>query len=121
MINEFEGEDIFDSRDVEERINELTTEIENETETENSDNQTELAELIKFRDDGNCSEWKDGVTFISEEYFEDYARDFAEDIGAISKDTNWPETCIDWEQAARELQMDYSAVDFGDGTYYYRE
>lgn len=44
-----------------------------------------------------------GVTLIPEYEFEDYARQFAEDIGAIDADTSWPATCIDWEKAASEL------------------
>lgn len=29
-------------------------------------------------------------------------------IRAINKNASWPNTCIDWEQAARELMCDYS-------------
>jgi hypothetical protein len=36
----------------------------------------------------------------------------------VPRDLKWPFTCIDWEQAASELQMDYSAVDF-DGVIYW--
>lgn len=38
---------------------------------------------------------------------EDFARQFADDIGAIQDDCSWPYTCIDWEWAARELMYDY--------------
>jgi hypothetical protein len=44
----------------------------------------------------------------------------AEDIGAIGSDASWPLYCIDWKQAARDLQMDYSAVEFMGQTYYVR-
>ncbi len=57
---------------------------------------------------------------IPEDEFEDYARELAEDIGAISKDTQWPATCIDWEQAANELRHDYSEVEVNGVTYLYR-
>jgi hypothetical protein len=60
------------------------------------------------------------VTLVRESYFEDYARQFAEDVGAISGDEQWPANCIDWERAARELRMDYSSVDFDGETYWYR-
>lgn len=59
-------------------------------------------------------------TMISEDDFEDYARELAEDIGAISRDTQWPATCIDWEYAAHELKMDYSEVEVDGVTYYFR-
>lgn len=39
---------------------------------------------------------------------EDFAQSMADDIGAINKDASWPNNCIDWEQAARELMYDYS-------------
>lgn len=38
---------------------------------------------------------------------EEFAQDFAEEIGAINYATSWPNNCIDWELAARELMHDY--------------
>lgn len=38
---------------------------------------------------------------------EDFAQEMAESIGAVNRDVSWPYTCIDWEQAARELMYDY--------------
>ena len=52
--------------------------------------------------------------------FEEYARELAEDIGAIPRDTAWPCTCIDWEQAAKELAHDYSLVTYQGDDYYVR-
>lgn len=40
---------------------------------------------------------------------EDFARETAEQLGAIDNNLSWPYTCIDWEFAARELMYDYSA------------
>ena len=49
------------------------------------------------------------VILIRDSYSEDYAQELAEDNGAISSsDASWPNTCVDWKQAARELQMDYT-------------
>lgn len=40
---------------------------------------------------------------------EDFAQDMAENLGAVDfKNSPWPQYCIDWEYAARELMMDYS-------------
>lgn len=39
---------------------------------------------------------------------ESFAEDMAEQVGAIDRDAKWPMNCIDWDQAARELMMDYS-------------
>lgn len=38
---------------------------------------------------------------------EDFAMQLANDIGAIDKNASWPQSCIDWEQAAKELMYDY--------------
>ena len=58
------------------------------------------------------SVWKYGAQLIRESYFTDYAQQLAEDIGAVSADATWPNNCIDWDQAARELEVDYTRVDF---------
>jgi antirestriction protein len=39
---------------------------------------------------------------------EEFAQDFADNIGAIDREAKWPQTCIDWEWAAKELMYDYS-------------
>lgn len=58
-----------------------------------------------------------GPALIPEHRFVEYAQDFAEEVGAIPDDNQWPVYCIDWERAARELAMDYTLVTF-DGTDY---
>ena len=40
---------------------------------------------------------------------ESFAREFAENIGAMQDSSSWPYTCIDWEQAANELMFDFSS------------
>lgn len=55
---------------------------------------------------------------IRDSYFRDYAEELAEDIGAIPENRSWPMFNIDWDAAAKELQMDYSAVDFDGVTYW---
>lgn len=43
---------------------------------------------------------------------EDFARDMADNTGAIPDEKQaWPLYCIDWEFAARELMFDYMAED----------
>lgn len=60
------------------------------------------------------------VTLIRDSYFRDYAQELAEDCGFIPEGSRWPCTCIDWEQAAHELRMDYSSVEYDGVTYWYR-
>lgn len=43
---------------------------------------------------------------------EDFAKDMADNTGSVDlKNQPWPQYCIDWEFAARELMMDYSELD----------
>ena len=60
------------------------------------------------------------VTLIRDSHFKKYAQELAEDIGAIDRDAKWPNNCIDWDYAARELQYDYTGVDVAGVTYYTR-
>jgi hypothetical protein len=83
------------------------------------DNDEELEALESLLDDckgkGGDEQWEGDwypVTLIRESHFEDYAQQLAEDIGAIDDSATWPNNCIDWERAARELRMDYTEVEF---------
>ncbi|KKN84394.1 hypothetical protein LCGC14_0288560 [marine sediment metagenome] len=55
-------------------------------------------------------------TLIPEEEFEDYARDFAYDVGYVDPGSQM-ESYIDWERWAKDVQRDYTSVEF-DGTTY---
>lgn len=57
---------------------------------------------------------------IAESYFQEYAQELAWDSGMVDTSARWPMKCIDWEQAARELQMDYSSIEIRGFTYWYR-
>ena len=47
----------------------------------------------------------------------EFAEEMAENTGTVDfKNLPWPQYCIDWEWAARELMMDYSEQD----GYYFR-
>lgn len=114
MTNEItNSEDIIDSRDVIERIAYLS-------DTDDPGEQEELSSLLSLQEEaeGYSPDWRYGVGLIRDSYFTEYAQQFAEDIGAISNDQSWPNYCIDWEQAARDLQVDYTCVDF-DGVEYW--
>lgn len=114
------NDDILDSRDIQERIDELN-EMKESNEGIDEQDTEELVIWEAVREETEGSGWNDGITFIQDDYFETYARDLAEDIGAISRDTSWPCTCIDWEQATRELQMDYSSIKIDGTDYWYME
>jgi len=151
-LSDFANSNVFDSRDVQERINELdadagaltreerdelaalrehadkltpeqrerVAELEEDEGTLDSDEQDELEALQTLADDAG-REWSDGMAFIAEEYFEDYARELAVDIGAIPRDGyDWPANRIDWEAAADDLKMDYTSYELGGYTFYAR-
>lgn len=85
------------------------------------DERHELAALQELAGEADGTpDWTYGETLIRDTYFEDYARELAEDIGAVDPNAGWPAYCIDWERAARELRMDYTAVDFDGVTYWVR-
>jgi multidrug efflux pump subunit AcrA (membrane-fusion protein) len=81
----------------------------------------ELARLTALRDqaEGYAPDWRYGCTLIRDSYFKDYAQELAEDRD-MPKDVRWPYNCLDWDQAARELQQDYTAVEYGGVTYWVR-
>ena len=81
----------------------------------------ELNQLKELADEGEgFGDWEYGVTLVHCSYFQDYAQQLAEDIGAIDRTLGWPACHIDWEAAAESLKMDYSAVTFGHNTYWGR-
>lgn len=113
--------DVFDIRDVIKRFEE----IENSTEEDEIDEerQTIQAFLDEVRGAGGDENWRGDwypVGFIADSYFEDYARELADDIGAVNEKLSWPNNCIDWEEAAKQLQADYSSVEVCGSTYWYR-
>lgn len=125
------GYDILDVRDIIERYEELEDilaemdEVDEENHTYDGEQQ-ELAQiesiLDRLRGGGGAEKWRGNwypITLIEDTYFEQYARDLAEDTGATSRDAVWPLTYIDWEQAADALKMDYSSIDIGDFTYHF--
>lgn len=61
-----------------------------------------------------------GCTLVSEDSFTDYARELAEEVGAVSGDGQWPLSFIDWEAAADALKQDYTTVELDGTTYYAR-
>lgn len=118
------SDDFIDSRDVIARITELEAELDDEQLTDDDERQELAEELERLRalaDEGeSLGDWQYGETLIRDSYFEDYARELAEEIGAIDSDAKWPATCIDWEKAAEELQTDYTPIEFDGMTYWAR-
>ena len=131
------SDDTIDSRDVIARIEELEQERDTVAgddpsaptslvalaEWDKTDEGRELTALRALADEasGYAADWLHGEQLIRDSYFRDYAQELAEECGDIDfSKLSWPLTCIDWEQAARELRMDYTSVDFDGVTYWVR-
>lgn len=111
----------FDSREVIERINELVDAKDSGVDWTTDDAQ-ELDMLQDFAEEasGYVPDWKYGEIFINADYFEDYARELAEDLGIVNSDAEWPNNHIDWEAAADELLIEYTSFEIDGQTYYAR-
>jgi len=57
---------------------------------------------------------------IADYAFEEYAEELACDIGAVSRDNQWPLYCIDWARAADDLKQDYMSFSFEDTDWWVR-
>jgi hypothetical protein len=121
-------DDVFDSRDVIERITEIEAEYAiNDLDFDpdlitDDDDREQYDALIAFRDEAEhyVSDFAFGETFVSEDYFEEYAEEMAYDIGAIDREASWPLNRIDWTAAAEDLKIDYTSFEFFGTTYWAR-
>lgn len=136
--------DVFDSREVEERIDDLegtrqtlvdaVEECEQDhaddvqalqaarealAEWDASDDAEELSKLRAFRDDVSSPEWSYGLTLIRESYWEEYCEELVKDIGDLPNGIpNY--IVIDWTATAQNLAQDYSTAELDGDTIYYR-
>ena len=117
--------DMIDVRDIIKQFEELEELQENGEYLESPD--CELSDLKKLLSElegtGGDEEWRGEwypVTLIRDSYFKEYAQELAEDIGAVDANATWPNNCIDWEYAAKELRYDYTGVDVNGVTYWTR-
>ncbi len=117
--------DMIDLRDVTDRADELREMRDDGELTPEDTAELEQIEkvLAELEGEGGDHEW-DGAWYpgslIRDSYFRDYAQELAEDVGAGDSNATWPNNCIDWDQAARELRMDYSSIEIEGVTYWYR-
>lgn len=132
------GTDIIDSRGIIERIEELYAEWDESTGVDHAeyaipndgddwrvglsdDDADELRDLLNLQDEAEGSpDWHHGETLIHDDYFEEYARQLADDLGMVPDDAGWPTMHIDWEAAANDLKMDYFSVEYAGETYWIR-
>jgi hypothetical protein len=124
------ADDIIDVRDIIARVEALEAidGIEDAIAAlDESDDASELVDLRALLDElngaGGDEQWRGDwypLTLIRDDYFRTYAQELAEDCGMIDANAAWPARCIDWDQAARELRMDYTSVTYVGVTYWTR-
>lgn len=117
-------DDVIDVRDIIARFEELEAR-DDALEPYEVDEIAELRDLLRdLRGYGGDEQWRGDwypITLIDDVYFEDYARELAEDLyGDALGRAVWPFTCIDWQQAAQDLRQDYTSVDVAGRPYWYR-
>lgn len=117
-LSDIRGDERIDSRDLIETAEAIRADVLGGESID--EDQVAILEAIDALEAEGIDEWEYGTSFIRADTFEEYAREVAEDIGAISADAQWPIYCIDWEQAARDLAMDYWSVTFLGHDYYVR-
>ena len=133
-MNAFTGtEYTFDSREAIERIDELTAEFVDSTDSDpadimsiddwrhglTEDDAAELVALIALRDecDGYVSDWTYGETFIHEGYFTAYCMEMLSELEYLPTDMpSW--IIIDGDATADNMKEDYTAFEFMGSTYY---
>lgn len=147
MTNEISNDqNILDSRDVIERLDELQSkfdaieeakanlnaaepgnteeaqaELDAASEDFDEDERAEYHALKALADEaeGYADDWRHGATLIRETYFTDYCKELCRDIGDLPKDVpRYIE--IDWDATANNLRVDYTEVEFNGETYLIR-
>ena len=108
-------DDIIDVRDVIKRFEYL----------EDSDDERRLLRdlLDEIKGQGGDEKWGGSwypLTLVRDSYFSNFAQEEAFSSGLMRGDAKWPYNCIDWDQAAKELQGDYTSCDFDGVPYWYR-
>jgi len=132
-MDDLRGQDVIDSRDVIERIEELEGMLpENVHEVlpgdmeELSAIQEELEALKSLEAEAECSpDWNYGETLILDTYFTEYIEELIDDCYEMPKEINsgqWPyrHMHINYDAAADDAMQDYMEVNFDGSTYYIR-
>lgn len=115
----FDGtDDVFDSREVIERIAELEAIEIIDREPENRDELDALYELAEEAE-GYIPDFQYGETFIHADYFTEYAMEMISDIGYLPADLPWW-IIIDKQATADNMKEDYTEFTFRGSTYYAR-
>ena len=112
-------EDVIDSRDIIERIDELEEMQADEDCGLDTDEESELASLKALAAEGEpeSEDWVHGVSLVRDSYFTTYIQELVEECYEFEL-PDFVE--VDWEATARNVQQDYTPVEFDGVTYWVR-
>jgi hypothetical protein len=115
---------ILDTRDLQDRMNEIEMDLETleMTEAEREALREELTALQTLQEEVegySSDDWRHGIQLIPEEVFAEYCQELLEDCGDIPRDLP-SYIVIDWEETASNLRVDYTEVDYEGTTYLFR-
>lgn len=123
-------DDVIDSRDVIERIEELEAIDGIQDTIDNLIEDDDAKELVSLRQlaeqaEGYAADWQYGEQLIRDSYFVDYIEQLIDDCYSMPKefksgDWPWRHMKIDYEAAAEEAKQDYTSVTFDGVTYWVR-
>lgn len=127
MITISNMDDVIDSRDVIERLEELESELEDfleENESNTEKDFPDVEELISLRKLANeaeqhSSDWEHGKILIRYSYWQEYVQEMLEDCGDIPETLPWY-VSINWLETAENIAQDYTTVSFDGVDYYVR-
>ena len=128
-------DETIDSREVIERIEELTAEFTDATDTDPSDyamseddwavglgadGAAEIVALMAFAESASSvSDWQYGELFIRDDFFTEYTEEYLKDCGYLPANLpGW--IAIDWEKTADAVQQDYTDYELDGVTYWAR-
>ncbi len=131
-----DGEEQFDTRDVSTRLEGLkgwltfhgvdVSDLDTAQAEEGAEDEQEVwdvveeAKMLQDFADTYAEAINNGEPVVLDSAFEDYAEQFASDVGLINDDAKWPNNHIDWKAAANELKGDFSEVTLYGKTYWVR-
>lgn len=126
-LDENNGDDVLDSRDIIDRIEDLESREdysetgENADESLTEDEREELTHLREFAKEAAryASDWDLGETLIHDSHFTDYIAEWVVDSEYLPADLpEFISSNIDWKGVADDLKGDYSPVELDGETYW---
>jgi hypothetical protein len=123
MANEISKfDDTIDVRDIIERVEELEADQPIESDDDLAELNSLKSLLADLSGNGGDHKWEGDwypVTLIRDSYFEDYAQELVEDdLGVRNGIPSY--IVIDWKATARNIQQNYTSVEFEDVTFWHR-